>query len=257
MLNWKDVSNFDFKVVTLFEEIQLKWLLIWHNHEKLGVLLNKYPDVSWHMKFKAPTLKDEINEIEKKYKDIPYTKELEREFCNNLEDWIIYATDPDVYDKQTFNKWDDEELLSIIDFKGKTVVDIGSGTGSQLFRMVPYAKTLYAVEPVGNLRRYLKEKIKSKGYMNTFVVDGIMTELPFPNEFCDVTVSGHVFGDFLEDEFKEMNRIVKSGGMLILIPGNNDEDNDTHKFLIERGFEFATFLEPGDGLKRKYWLIKK
>jgi hypothetical protein len=45
--------------------------------------------------------------------------------------------------------------------------------------------------------------------------------------------------------------------MIILIPGNNDEDNETHEFLIRKGFNFASFLEPGEGMKRKYWLIKK
>jgi calcineurin-like phosphoesterase family protein len=49
-------------------------------------------------------------------------------------------------------------------------------------------------------------------------------------------------------------RVTKVGGMIILCPGNNDTDNDTHSFLvINQGFMWSRFEEPRDGWKRKYW----
>lgn len=256
MLGWKDVSNYRFNVVTLFEAVQLEWLVKWKSHEELSVLLNEHPDISWFMKNKAPLLKSTFEKIENMETSLKYSKELETSFILGLEDWIVYAVDPENYDKQEFNKWDNSELLSLTDFTNKTVIDIGSGTGSQTFRVAPVAKTVFSVEPVGNLRVYLKHKAKSLGFRNVFVVDGIMTDLPYPNNFSDIVMAGHVFGDYFEDELKEMNRVVKLGGMMILIPGNNDKDNDTHKFLMDNGFNYSSFLEPGDGMKRKYWKVK-
>lgn len=50
-----------------------------------------------------------------------------------------------------------------------------------------------------------------------------------------------------------MERVTKSGGKVILCPGNSDEDNEGHNYLVERGYEWSAFLEPDDGMKRKYW----
>ncbi|MFP4478712.1 MAG: class I SAM-dependent methyltransferase [Candidatus Izemoplasmatales bacterium] len=256
MLGWKDVSDYPFGVVTLFEPIQVEWLLKWKNQEQLSVLLKEYPEITWHIKMKLPESTEKIEELKNLETNLKYSKKLERDFVSSLEDWIIYVTDPDAYDKQSHNNWNTEELLSLIDFKEKTVVDIGSGTGSQVFRVAPLAKTVYAVEPIGHLRNYLKKKSKTLGYHNVFCVDGLMTDIPFPDHFCDVVMSGHVFGDYIIEEYEEMNRVVKAGGMIILIPGNNDEDNDIHKFLMDKGFYYGVFEEPGDGMKRKYWKIK-
>lgn len=256
MLGWKDVSNYTFRVVTLFEAIQIEWLLKWKNHEEISVLLNQYPDVSWFMKHKAPHLRHEIEIIQNQTTELTYSKELETKFVNSLEDWIVYVVDPENYDSQPHNKWKTSELLDIFDFTDKTVIDIGSGTGSQTFRVAPLVKTVYSVEPIGNLRMYIKNKTKKLGHSNVYVVDGLMTELPFEDDFSDVVMSGHVFGDFMEDEYNEMYRVVKPGGMIILIPGNNDQDNDTHKYLVSKGFDYGIFEEPGDGKKRKYWKTK-
>ncbi len=79
-------------------------------------------------------------------------------------------------------------------------------------------ESVYAVEPVANLRLYLREK----------VID-------------------------LNEELQEMLRITKPGGMVILCPGNDDQNNERHDFLVNNGFEWSTFEEPGVRLVRKYW----
>ncbi|MCJ7702571.1 MAG: hypothetical protein MUO62_13390 [Anaerolineales bacterium] len=67
-------------------------------------------------------------------------------------------------------------------------------------------------------------------------------------------MGGHVFGDDPQKEHAEMVRIVKPGGMVLLCPGNNDTDDDRHQFLVNQGYQWSRFEEPGDGAKRKYWL---
>jgi len=82
-----------------------------------------------------------------------------------------------------------------------------------------------------------------------------MTSIPLPAGFADITMAGHVFGDDPVQEYAELARITRVGGMIILCPGNNDADNDIHRALVEYGFHWSRFEEPGDGWKRKYWKI--
>lgn len=60
-------------------------------------------------------------------------------------------------------------------------------------------------------------------------------------------MGGHVFGDYLVEENDEMERVTKRGGMIVYCPGNNDEDNCQHQFLVNQGFDWAKFEEPVDG----------
>ena len=75
---------------------------------------------------------------------------------------------------------------------------------------------MYAVESVVNLREYLKGKAGKMGLRNVYAVDGLITDIPFPYRFADVTMAGHVFGDHPEEEYQEMLRVTKSGGFLTL-----------------------------------------
>ena len=70
-------------------------------------------------------------------------------------------------------------------------------------------------------------------------------------------MAGHVFGDDLQKEYVELQRVTKPDGMIILCPGNNDLDNATHQFLLSHNFEWARFEEPREGMKRKYWQKEK
>ena len=170
-----------------------------------------------------------------------------------MTDLVVYAVDPAVYDAQPFLRWDTNELMSMADFTGKTVIDVGAGTGRLTLPVAEKASTVFAVEPVANLRAYLKKKAHARGLENIYPVDGLITEIPFPEGTADVTMGGHVFGDNLNAEYTELLRVTKVGGKIILCPGNADTDNETHAFLIARGYEWSRFEEPHEGWKRKYW----
>ena len=87
----------------LFEEVQLQWLFRWHDLDVIAVLLKRYPEVSDHIKYKAPSLRKKIEELENRESSFAYTPELERTLINKLEDWIVYVTEPQKYDEQSFN----------------------------------------------------------------------------------------------------------------------------------------------------------
>lgn len=261
MLNWiKDIDKHSIDTILLFEERQLLYLPDLDKGRELVFLFKTRPYIEWYIRNKAPGLCEWIDSLLNEYKDEKVPEDMraiEKDLLRNMEDWVVYAINPDEYHNQSFVNWDERELTELTDYSGKVVVDIGSGTGKQAFAVAPLAKYVYCVEPVYNLRKYLKNRAKKEGITNLYVVDGLLEEIPFNDDFADIVMGGHVFGDMPEVELSELERITKKNGMIILCPGNNDEDNAEHDFLVKHGFEWSRFLEPGDGYKRKYWKVKK
>ena len=265
MFNWKkDIQEQPIDTILLFEERQLLYFPQHAKRRELALVLKTHPYITWYIKSKAPKLCGWIDCLLDEYKDEPIPNDMgsiEKDLICSMEDWVIYVTTPDDYHKQPFMDWDEKELTNLTDYYGKTVVDIGSGTGKQAFSVAPLAKYVYCVEPVYNLRKYLRNRAKREAYTNIFVVDGLLEEIPFNNEFADIAMCGHVFGDMFEAQLSELERVTKKGGLIVLCPGNSDSDNACHEFLIKNEFEWSRFLEPGDvigsGYKRKYWKRKK
>lgn len=88
---------------------------------------------------------------------------------------------------------------------------------------------------------------------NVFAVDGLITAIPFPNGFAGVVMGGHVFGDAPAAELAEMERVTRPGGMVVFMPAANSTQDSSHRFLVEHGYAWEPFLEPGEGEKLKYW----
>lgn len=256
---WMDVSHLSFNTLLLLEQVQLSWLPGWLPERELRVALKANPVVEWYFRHKCPQINEWLDQVMAVNDNTSFSpdeiRQVEVEVIASMTDLMIYAVDPAVYDAQPFLDWDPNELLCLADFTGKTVIDIGAGTGKLTLLAAERANVVFAVEPVANLRNYLKQKAKSRDLRNVYPVDGLITDIPFPPEFADITMAGHVFGEYLEREYQELQRVTKPGGMVILCPGNNDLDNATHKYLISHGFEWSRFEEPRDGMKRKYWKV--
>ncbi len=253
---WMDVSHLSFFTVLLLEQVQLSWFPGWLPEDRLAIALRANPAVEWYLRHKCPPLKDWLDQvmaIAPTVTDPIAIRQAEIDVLAPITDLVIYVVDPAVYDAQPFLNWDSNELLGLADFSGKTVIDVGAGTGRLTLSVASMAATVFAVEPVSNLRSYLKQKSLQQGFRNVYPVDGLITTIPFPDHFADITMGGHVFGDAPEAEYKELRRVTKPGGMVILCPGNADIDNEVHTFLVAQGFEWSRFEEPRDGWKRKYW----
>lgn len=256
---WMDVSQLSFQTLLLLEQVQLSWLPGWALPQReLQLALQANPAVEWYLRHKCPSLNPWLDGLLATRSDLsPATptaiRQAEVEVLAHLTDLLVYATAPEIYASQPFLNWDSSELLSLANFNGQTVLDIGAGTGRLTFTVAAQAATVFAVEPVGNLRQYLREKARERGLANVFPVDGLITQIPFPKGFAQIVMGGHVFGDEPEREYAELVRVTQPGGKLILCPGNNDQENEIHRFLLAQGFAWSRFEEPRDGIKRKYW----
>jgi len=259
-LDWIDVTDLSFNTLLLLEREQLAWLPGWLPEPELATALKANPVVAWFLKNKNPTLETWVDTVLEKADTEPTPDKIraaEEAILRSMNDLVCYAVDPEIYDRMPSLNWDSTELSSLTDFNGKTVIDIGAGTGRLTFIAAQAgAQAIFAVEPVGNLRVYIRQKANELGFSKVYTMDGLITDLPFPDQFIDITMGGHVFGDAPETEYAEMARVTRPGGMILLCPGNNDADDDRHQFLIDHDFEWSRFEEPGDGIKRKYWKTK-
>ncbi len=260
-LNWIDLSQISFNTLLLLEQAQLSWFPGWLPERDLGLALKANPTVEWYLRHKCPSLNDWLDRVQAGAAgELPLSAEALRQaelrVLAAIADLVVYAVDPAAYDAQPFLGWNSRELLSLTDFNDKIVIDVGSGTGRLALAVADQARAVFAVEPVANLRQYLKQKARAGGAQNVYPLDGLITDMPFPPQFADVCMAGHVFGDNPAAEYEEMARVTKIGGLIILCPGNNDCENDVHAFLTERGFAWARFEEPQTGWRRKYWCVR-
>ncbi len=255
-LNWMDVSVLPFNTMLLLEKVQLSWFPGWLPEWELAVALHAHPTVAWYIGHKCPEIAPWLNEVLAQTPpagDAETIREAEVAVLKSIEDLLVYVVDPAIYDAQPFLGWDSRELTELVNFQGKMVIDVGAGTGRLTFVAAERAYAVFSVEPVTNLRDYVKKKARAQGLLNVYAIDGTITDIPFPNAFADVTMGGHVFGDDATGEYWELARVTKPGGMIILCPGNNDKDDAVHDFLLAHGFQWKRFEEPSDGMKRKYW----
>jgi SAM-dependent methyltransferase len=254
-----DITDVSFNVLLLLEREQLAWLPGWLPEPELAVALKANPVVEWYLRQKNTALDPWIDKVMHQADSEATPQQVrvaEETILRSINDLVVYAVDPKIYAEMPFLGWDSTELSGLTDFRSKTVVDIGSGTGRLAFVAAEEgAHAVFAVEPVGNLRVFIKEQTRKRGLKNVYTMDGLITDLPFPDDFIDIVMGGHVFGDNPETEHAEMVRVAKPGGMVILCPGNNDTDEGWHQFLVDQGFEWSRFEEPGDAVKRKYWKV--
>jgi len=258
-LGWLDVTNISFNALLLLEPLHVRCISKRQPSPEMGTALMANPAVKWYLAQTHPPVTDYIEAclaLTSRFTTPQACRAAEIAVLDGIQDWLIYVLDPAKYDQLAFLGWDDESLLSMADFKDRIVLDIGAGTGRLAFTAAPQARVVYAVEPIANLRRYMHEKRTDLGLDNVYPIDGTLTQIPLPANFADILMAGHVFGEDCEGEYQEMRRVVRDGGWILLHPGTNAASEEkAHQFLIHKGYDFSTFEEPGDGLKRKYWLV--
>ena len=144
-----------------------------------------------------------------------------------------------------------KELLA-----GKVVADVGAGSGMLAFLLAQYAETVYAIEPISSFREFIRHKVTKEKYRNVYVVDGFLESIPFPDNTFDVLFTSNAIGWNIENELREIERVVKPNGQAIHIMrvSENVAENPVHEILIsgEWNYKFSR-IQDENGLKLKYF----
>ena len=253
---WINPNDYSFNSFLLLERFQIFLMFSsygWSNDEnksiwkyRMGVALNANPAVKWYFQQRCPECFDIIEEISSTTPspiDEAEIRESEIYVLLSVEDFTIYTTPEFMGSNCDFIRgWNSERLYDLVDLTDKTVLDVGSGSGRLAFAAAKKASWVYASEPVGTLREFMRDKINLEKIINVRVMDGFITALPFPDNTFDVVMCGHVIGDDYDSEIKELTRVCKPGGYLINCPGDSERDMKPNTELTSRGWEEFHYL---------------
>lgn len=248
-LGWINPNDYSFNCFLLLERFQIRIMLQsagWRVNSdewkrSIGIALGANPAVKWYLEQRCPECASLISELIASAPAVTDTKQIraaEVYAMAGVEDFVLY-TRPERMDASCdfIYAWNKERLFELADFAGKTVLDVGSGSGRLAFAAAERAKEVYASEPVDTLREYLREKIRREGIRNIRVADGMANDLAYPDGTFDIVMSGHVVGDDYDGEVAELTRVVKPGGWLIDCPGEESRKCSPNEGLLARGWE--------------------
>jgi len=247
-LSWIKGEDFEFNSFLFTERFRIRQIFSRTDVEYLknmGIALNHNPVVKWYFARKCPEYAEVIEKVAADHAEKVSAEEARKAEIFIIEsccDSITYAN-PE-YMAATNGWWvmreaDKAHLLKIADFKDKIVLDVGAGTGRLAFAVAEKAAWVYASEPVDMLREFMRDRSERESIKNIRVVDGIVLNLPYPDNTFDIVMSGDVVGDDYDSEIAELTRVCKSGGWLLDSPSSSassdkDDENDD---LTERGWE--------------------
>ena len=257
-LGWINLENYSFNSFLLLERFQIMRMFSPERDEKwrrsMGIALNANPAVKWYLAHRCPARAEAIAQIAREAPDNPSAhkvRKAELHVMECAEDFVTYTT-PEVMDTQCafIRDWDKERLFEMADFEGKVVLDVGSGSGRLAFAAAQRAKEVYASEPVGTLREFIREKAAREGIANIRVAEALVLDIPYPDDTFDIVMSGHVVGDDWDTEVAELTRVCKPGGWLLDCPGDETGRGKRHERapqLAKRGWEEMHYVGNGGG----------
>jgi SAM-dependent methyltransferase len=107
---------------------------------------------------------------------------------------------------------------------GRTVVDLGAGTGKLTRLLLPTGARVVAIEPVAEMRAHID---------GAEVLEGTAEAIPLPDGSADVVTVAQAFHWFdLDRALPEIHRVLREDGNLVLVWNMRDLDDP-----VQRGVE--------------------
>jgi ubiquinone/menaquinone biosynthesis C-methylase UbiE len=125
-------------------------------------------------------------------------------------------------------------MTAIADWSGRTVLDVGCGTGFHLPRFAERAARVTGVEPHPDLAAIARRR--TRRLTNITVSQGTAQALPLPDASVDVAHArwAYFFGPGCEPGLAELSRVVRRGGTAFVI--DNDATRSTFGAWFRRGY---------------------
>ena len=125
-------------------------------------------------------------------------------------------------------------LAAHADWSGRTVLDVGCGTGFHLPRFARTATAVVGVEPHPDLVALARRR--TRRLENVTVLQGTAQSLPLPDASVDVAHArwSFFFGPGCEPGLSELDRVVRRGGTALVV--DNDATRSTFGAWFRRGY---------------------
>jgi ubiquinone/menaquinone biosynthesis C-methylase UbiE len=125
-------------------------------------------------------------------------------------------------------------MRAIADWSGRTVLDVGCGTGFHLPRFAERASGVTGIEPHPDLAALARRR--TRRLPNVAVMQGTAQALPVPDASVDVAHArwAYFFGPGCEPGLAELARVVRRGGTAFVI--DNDPTRSTFGGWFRRGY---------------------
>jgi ubiquinone/menaquinone biosynthesis C-methylase UbiE len=102
---------------------------------------------------------------------------------------------------------------------GDSVLEAAAGTCACGRAIAPFVKTITCLDATPAMLEVGKKEAAKQGLTNMRFVNGYVEEMPFEEGSFDIVLTRLAFHHFTEMEkpFSEMNRVLKTGGQLVII----------------------------------------
>ncbi|WP_230486784.1 class I SAM-dependent methyltransferase [Nocardioides anomalus] len=138
-------------------------------------------------------------------------------------------------------------MASVVEWSGRTVLDVGCGTGFHLPRFATTAAEVIGVEPHPDLVALARRR--TRALPNVDVRQGTAQALPLPDACVDVVHArwAYFFGPGCEPGLAELDRVVRRGGVAMVI------DNDPSRSTFGAWFRHGYPDRPGAADLERFW----